>query len=314
MRRSVVFLCSLSATAYGAFEDLKKEIFTAENTGRWKGQADMHVPMLHLDPVKGGGWDAMIWTTHGKQPDNYIGKHWVEDGDGHVVFQDELSLEDTPLNRDQNQTSMFKVPKGTKDPLTTYAWCNMHGTWAHTWTGVQLSHSEEDVRFDEHGNEITEEYDVPDVPGVNYKKPHEVPVHAKVSAEDLKEFKTNVYTAEDPGQWKGKASLHVPDLEMHPVSGGGWIAELETTHGKDAADFISKHWIEDGKGRVLGVVDFDIKDDGEHNRAKKQASKFHVPKDAAEPLTTYAYCNLHGTWAHTWSTLSLAHFSEQDEL
>jgi len=314
MLRSAVFLCTLSRAVYGEFEDLKKEIFTAESTGRWKGQADVHVPMLHLDEIKGGGWDATVHTTHVKQADHYIGKHWVEDGAGNVIFQVDFSpSDDSPLNMDKNQTSVFKVPKGTKEPLTTYAWCNTHGTWAHTWTGVQLWHFNEDVRYDEHGNEIKEEEE-PEMEGFDYKQPHEVPVHAEVSAEDLKEFKTHVYTAEVPGQWKGKASTHVPDLEMFPVKGGGWVAELLTAHGKDQSHFISKHWIEDGKGKVLGVVDFDINDNGEHNVAEKQASKFHVPKDAAEPLTTYAYCNLHGTWAHTWTTLSLAHFSENDEL
>lgn len=256
----------------------------------------------------------MIWTTHVKKADHYIGKHWVEDGDGIVILENDFSPDDdNPNNTNGNQTSVFKVPKGTKDPLTTYAWCNVHGTWAHTWTGVQLWHFEEDVTVDEHGNEIKEDEALPE--GMNYKQPHEVPVHAKVSAEELKEFKNDVYTAESPGQWKGRASNHVPDLEMHPVLGGGWIAELETTHDKDPSDFIRKHWVEDGKGIVLGVVDFDINDDDEHNRHGRQASKFHVPSDAAEPLTTYALCSLHGTWAHTWSTLTLAHYgSDQDEL
>lgn len=309
------FLCSLPATVNGEFEDLKKEIFTAEKTGRWKGKSDAHVPMLEMEPIKGGGWDAVMTTTHGKAADHYIGKHWVEDGDSQIVYAGDFSpTDDNPLNMDKNQTSIFKVPKGTKEPLTTYAWCTVHGTWAHTWSGVQLSHYYDDVKFDEHGNEIKEEE--PEVDdGIEYAKPHEVPVHAEVSAEDMKEFKKQVFTAEAPGQWKGKASQHVPDLDMLPVKGGGWVASLETIHGKDPANYILKHWVEDGKGRILGVVDFDINDEGEHNRDGKQASKIHVPKDAAEPLTTYAACSQHGTWGHTWSTLSLAHHgSEQDEL
>merc|ERR1711908_204007 len=115
------------------------------------------------------------------------------------------------------------------------------------------------------------------------------------------EFKTKVYTVEEPGQWKGKSGEHVPMLDLHMVEGGGWVAELETNHGKEPSHFIQKHWIEDGAGTILGVVDFDINDDSENNRHGKQVSNIHVPSSAQEPLTTYALCNQHGTWSHTWS-------------
>jgi len=309
---SIIILSSLFIAARSAFEELKKDVFTIEKTGRWKGKSDAHIPMMDLEPTKGGGWHGWMWTTHVKQADHYIGKHWVEDGAGTVIQDNDFSFADeNPLNMDKNQTTHFKVPKGAKEPLTTYAWCNVHGTWAHTWSHVQLWQADEDEEGDEHGKDDESE----PKGGMTYKKRFEVPHHPKVTAEDMKEFKTTVFTVEAPGQWRGKAGAHVPMLDLHPVEGGGgWIAELETTHGKDAKDFISKHWVEDGAGNVLGVVHFDINDDSDTNQPKKQASKFHVPRGAREPLTTYSYCNLHGTWAHTWSTLSLDQHHTDDEL
>lgn len=319
MLGSVIFLCGLSNVARGAFEDLKKEIFTVENTGKWKGKSDEHIAMLDLEQIKGGGWHGVMWTTHPKTDKHYIGKHWVEDGEGNVVAEQDFSPDDdNPLNQNRNQTTKFKVAKGTSDPLTTYTWCTLHGTWSHTWTGVQLWHFEDDVKVDEHGNEIKEEEpeDQGAASSMERLKPHEVPQHAKVSAEEMKQFKTTIYTVEAPGPWKGKSSDHVPMMDLQPVEGGGWVAELETNHRKDVADYIAKHWIEDGAGTVLGVVNFDIDDDSDNNAHNKQVSKFHVPKGAVEPLTTYAHCIKHGAWAHTWDGISLDHGfgGDKDEL
>lgn len=315
MRSSAFFLCSLCTLVHGVFEDLKSEIFTVENTGKWKGKSDSHVPTLDLEPIKGGGWHAVMWTSHVKLDDHYIGKHWAEDAEGNLVMSHDFSSnDDDPLNVNKNQTTKFNIPKGTQGPLTTYSWCNLHGTWAHTWSGVELWHFQDDVKVDEHGNEIPEEESDD---GLKHVPRHEVPVNVKVSAEDLKEFKTNVYTAEAPGPWKGKSSDHVPSIDLHPVEGGGYIADLETTHAKDPAHFISKHWVEDGAGNVIGVVDFDFNDEGEHNQHKKQVSKFHIPPGTAEPLSTFAFCNKHGAWSHTWSTVTLdhgTHHAPSDEL
>jgi len=333
-----IFLCSLVAVAYGrppsprppvtqattneattndkvgastAYEDLKKTVFTSEKTGKWHGMSDKHVPELNLEPVKGGGWDAWMSTAHGKQDHHYIGKHWVEDGNGKVLASTEFSPTDNnPLNRHNNQTTKFRVAKGTAEPLTTYAWCNVHGTWAHTWNVIQLWHFEDDdVKVDELHNEIKEKADQPtgDGSAQALQNPAEVPQNVKVSVEALQEFKRKIFTVEAPGKWRGKSATHVPSLDLQPVEGGGWIAEVETTHGKKKLDFISKHWVEDGAGTLLGVVDFDFSDSGKNNQPNKQVSKFHVPKDAVEPLTTYALCILHGTWAHTWTVMSLEH-------
>merc|ERR1740130_2127783 len=106
-----------------------------------------------------------MWTTHVNSETHYIGKHWVEDGEGNAVALQEFSpTDDNPLNGHKNQTFEFTVPKGTTSPLTTYAWCNMHGTWAHTWTGIELWHFQDDVKVDEHGKEIKEEREEIEVP------------------------------------------------------------------------------------------------------------------------------------------------------
>lgn len=314
MEGRFLFWWNLCAVVFGSVEQLKQRIYTVDDTGEWRGKADAHIPMLDMDVVRGGGWNARMWTTHQKTDSHYIGKHWVEDGDGHLIHEKDFSpTDDNILNQEKNQTSLFMVPKGTKEPLTTYAWCTVHGTWAHTWEGVQLSHFEEDVKFDEHGNEIEE----PEDEGAPLKKPHEVPVHDKVSAEDLKHLKEEVFTVEAPGRWRGKSGLHVPNMDLHAVEGGGHIAELLTEHGKDDTHFITKHWIEDGAGAILGVVNFDESAQDPNviaNELKRQVSQIHVPKGAKVPLTTYANCNVHGTWAHTWSGVDLDGFSGSDEL
>jgi len=317
MLGSLVLLCSFCAIARSSFDDYKKEVFTVEKTGKWKGKADSHVPVLDLDPVKGGGWTAQMSTTHVKTDTHYIAKHWVEDGDGNVIASQEFSpADDNPLNAHKNQTTKFKVAKGTREPLTTYAWCNLHGTWAHTWE-VQLSHWEDDVKVDEHGNEIkAKEEDATDGPKgqtANMKKASEVPQNAKVDADEINKLKKKVFTVEQPGQWKGKATAHVPSLDMEPVTGGGWIAEVTTEHGKDISNYIMKHWIEDGAGTILGVIDFDINDETDSNRAGNQVSKFHIPRGAVEPLSTFAHCSSHGTWSHEWTTLSLEHTVGSEE-
>jgi len=314
----IVALSSLFVVVQSEFEDLKTEVFTVEKTGKWKGKADAHVPMLDIEPIKGkgGGWDGKMWTTHVLRDEHYIKWHWVEDGDGNLIYKHELGPtigED--LDMDLNQTSVFTIPKGTKDPLTTYSWCTVHGTWAHTWNHVSLYQAdEEEEKVDEHGKKIEE--DEMNKDGMTYKKRSEVPQHPKVNPEALKEFKEKVFSVEAPGQWRGKSGEHVPMLDLHPVErGGGWVAELETSHGKDPTDFIMKHWVEDAAGKVLGVVDFGVEDEGETNKHGRQVSQFHVPRGAKEPLTTYAHCKQHGTWAHTWSTLPLEqHHGDDGEL
>lgn len=295
------------AVASGAFEELKKQVYTVEKTGKWSGESDTHVPMLDLVHIKGGGWNAMMYTTHGKADKHYVAKHWVEDGDGNVIVSTEFSPTDNnPFNVHNNQTTKFKVRKGIAEPLTTYAWCTVHGTWAHTWNVIQLWHND-DSEPDELHKEVKEiEAESKHHGRAQMQNPAEVPQNAKVSAEVLSGLKKKVFTVDEPGKWRGQFATHVPSLDLQPVEGGGWVAQLETTHAKvKTTDFISKHWVEDGSGALLGIIEFDFKDGSKNNAHEKQVSKFHVPKDAVEPLTTFAYCNRHGTWAHTWNTMSL---------
>jgi desulfoferrodoxin (superoxide reductase-like protein) len=92
-----------------------------------------------------------------------------------------------------------------------------------------------------------------------------------------------VYTAAEPGKWKGKEGSHVPVASFE----GGQVSVV-TKHPMTPEHWITTHYIKNQKGVVIGLKEFK----GTDPEAK---STFPLPKGTTA-LTVCSYCNLHDLW------------------
>jgi len=97
------------------------------------------------------------------------------------------------------------------------------------------------------------------------------------------EGKGPIYTAADPGKWKGKEGGHVPTATFD--SSG---VTVFTKHPMTTDHYITTHYIKNDKGVVIGLKEFQATD----NEAK---STFPLPK-GTKSITVYSHCNLHDLW------------------
>jgi superoxide reductase len=92
-----------------------------------------------------------------------------------------------------------------------------------------------------------------------------------------------IYTAEDQGQWAGKAGSHAP-----VVSIDGNKVTIETKHPMTEPHFIVRHTLVSDKGEVLGAKTFSAAD-------AKAVSVFELEAGKSARYVT-SFCNKHDFW------------------
>lgn len=91
------------------------------------------------------------------------------------------------------------------------------------------------------------------------------------------------YTKEQPGHWKGKEGIHVPEVKVE----GGKVSVV-TQHPMTAEHFIVRHTVILADGTVLGAKNFASTD--------KPESSYDLPKDYKGKICATSFCNLHDLW------------------
>lgn len=92
-----------------------------------------------------------------------------------------------------------------------------------------------------------------------------------------------IYTAEDQGQWGGKAGSHAPIVNIE-----GRTVAIETKHPMSEPHFIVRHTLVSDKGEVLGAKTFTAAD-------AKAVSVFTLPAGKTARYAT-SFCNKHDFW------------------
>jgi superoxide reductase len=95
-----------------------------------------------------------------------------------------------------------------------------------------------------------------------------------------------VFTAEDPGHWKGVESLHVPVLT---VADG--VLTVKTPHPMTAPHFIVSHTVVLSGGKFLDRKTFVYTD--------MPVSTHTLPAGYKGKITVTSTCNLHDFWVET---------------
>jgi desulfoferrodoxin (superoxide reductase-like protein) len=98
------------------------------------------------------------------------------------------------------------------------------------------------------------------------------------------EGKGPIYTAMEPGKWKGKEGAHVPKATFE--SRGS--VTIVTSHPMTPEHWITTHYIKNQNDVVIGLREFKGTDPAAQ-------SEFKLPKHTTT-ITVYSYCNLHDLW------------------
>ena len=97
-----------------------------------------------------------------------------------------------------------------------------------------------------------------------------------------------VYTAKNPGMWKGKAGSHAPQVRVD-----GSKVKITTPHGMSKAHFIVRHTIVSSDGTVLGDKTFQPSD--------QAVSTFDLPDNLKGGFYATSFCNKHDLWVTPFS-------------
>lgn len=92
-----------------------------------------------------------------------------------------------------------------------------------------------------------------------------------------------IYTTDNPGKWKGKAAIHVPQVTVT-----GTKVDLVTTHPMSEAHFIVRHTLILEDGTYLGAATFTAED--------KPESSYELPAGYNGKIYATSFCNLHDFW------------------
>ncbi|EKX41206.1 hypothetical protein GUITHDRAFT_153884 [Guillardia theta CCMP2712] len=108
-----------------AFKEMKGEVFTRNDPGKFKGKEDKHVPVLsrHDDGVR----VEVMHVMDEDGPDttlHYIRLIWIQDADSGDILDAKFLTADM-----DSATADFKGDYQNRK-LVAYATCNLHGTWA----------------------------------------------------------------------------------------------------------------------------------------------------------------------------------------
>lgn len=92
-----------------------------------------------------------------------------------------------------------------------------------------------------------------------------------------------VYSAEQPGMWKGKDKSHAPKISVD-----GLQVTLRTVHGMTSEHYIVRHTLLDSQGAVIGATTFSPND--------KAYSSYRLAKGYKGRITATSFCNKHDLW------------------
>lgn len=107
------------------------------------------------------------------------------------------------------------------------------------------------------------------------------------TAAELEATGQGIYTAEDEMDLPGKASTHVPRVEV-----AGKNVTVSTPHvmSVEANHFIQYHYVRGQTGVIVAMQEYELGTD------LAATMTFTVPEGTTE-FTVYQYCNLHWTWS-----------------
>lgn len=92
-----------------------------------------------------------------------------------------------------------------------------------------------------------------------------------------------VFSAAQPGMWKGKDKSHAPKISVD-----GLQVTLRTIHGMTPEHYIVRHTLLDAKGELIGATTFSPND--------KAYSSYRLPKGYKGEITASSFCNKHDLW------------------
>jgi superoxide reductase len=92
-----------------------------------------------------------------------------------------------------------------------------------------------------------------------------------------------VFTKENPGRWKGKENIHVPQVT---ITGSKIV--VFTDHPMSQAHYIVRHTVELADGTPVGARTFTPSD--------KPESSYELPKGYKGKFFVTSFCNLHDFW------------------
>lgn len=92
-----------------------------------------------------------------------------------------------------------------------------------------------------------------------------------------------VYTADNPGKWKGKAGSHAPQVEVMDSK-----VTIMTKHSMSNEHFIVRHTLVLEDGTYIGAKNFQPTD--------KAESSFDLPAGYKGKIFATSFCNLHDFW------------------
>jgi superoxide reductase len=107
-----------------------------------------------------------------------------------------------------------------------------------------------------------------------------LPVAAKA---DMDANENVIFTADDPGHWKGVEALHVPVVTV-----SGSTLSVKTPHPMSEPHYIVSHSIVLADGKFLDRKTFTYKD--------TPVSTHMLPAGYTGPVTVTSTCNLHDFW------------------
>ncbi len=104
-----------------------------------------------------------------------------------------------------------------------------------------------------------------------------------------------IYTEGHQGVWKGKASSHLPIINVEKGE-NTLTLNLQTKHPMSERHYIVRHTVVNGLGEVLGAKTFHWSDQPLSTHEIKLSSG----NNKAGELFVMSYCNLHDLWlVHT---------------
>eukprot|EP00929_Paragymnodinium_shiwhaense_P077438 TRINITY_DN39881_c0_g2_i1.p1 TRINITY_DN39881_c0_g2~~TRINITY_DN39881_c0_g2_i1.p1 ORF type:complete len:141 (-),score=25.85 TRINITY_DN39881_c0_g2_i1:140-562(-) len=95
---------------------------------------------------------------------------------------------------------------------------------------------------------------------------------------------SGIFSAAEPGKWKGKEAKHVPILSID-----GRKVTVQNPHGQAEDHHIVSVWIENQNGAVVGVKEL-------HESTAEATVEFTLEEATRGSLTAWSFCNLHGAW------------------
>lgn len=105
----------------------------------------------------------------------------------------------------------------------------------------------------------------------------------KVFAADAMKYNNIIFTADNPGEWKGKQDIHAPQVTVK-----GSEVKVVTKHPMSAEHYIVRHTLVLEDGTYVGATTF--------VPTEQPESSYELPVGYMGKFYVTSFCNLHDFW------------------